>query len=87
MTTSWCSAVGTVDAQAGAPLDDVLCGQNGADGQHVEPESGLGSGAEPDGVQLVGVFVDPGALDAEFARKGGGVNETVTNLLASVVAD
>jgi hypothetical protein len=38
-------------------------------------------------VEFLRVFVHPGTLDAEFTRKGGGVNQTATSALPSVVAD
>jgi hypothetical protein len=40
----------------------------------IEPKSATGS-TEPDRPQLLGVFVDPVALDAQLAREGGGVGE------------
>ncbi len=52
-----------------------------------KPESGLGSVAEPDRLQLVGVFVDPGALYAEFGGEGRSVHETTINALASLVVE
>ncbi len=69
------------DARCGPPGEGLTCGLN------VEPEPGLRTVAEPDGVELVGVFVDPGSLDAEFGRKGRSVHETRSGGLVSIVAD
>ena len=40
----------------------------------IEPESAARP-AETDCSQLLGVFIDPVALDSEFPRQGGGVGE------------
>ncbi|MGH2878386.1 MAG: hypothetical protein ACRDK4_02100 [Solirubrobacteraceae bacterium] len=49
-----------------------------------EPESRSWSVAEPDRVQLVGGFVDPGALDAEFASESRGVHEAIADVRSLV---
>lgn len=63
---------------------ECLAIESRAHGMRIEPEPRSWSVAEPDRVHLVCVFVDPRALDAEFASEGGGIHEAIADIRSLV---